>query len=94
MVALAVSFGHEATHIKFRGRLGASDHELAKLAIETDAVFVTNNARDFKRIYRGLSLHPGLLVVLPNVWVESQRVLMEAAIRALADHVELHQPAD
>ena len=84
LVTVANDRDFAATHVKFLGRLGSSDRSLAVLAIDTDAVFVTNNARDFKRIYRELDLHPGLVVILPSRSLIRQTHLFVIAIDTLA----------
>jgi len=35
--------------------------------VKEEFVFVTNNARDFKRLVEKSALHPGLVIIVPNV---------------------------
>lgn len=92
LVAVAISEEFDATHVNHLSRRGATDRSLAVSAFERDAVFVTNNARDFKRIYRQFDLHPGLMVILPSVRPDLQAdlfVLAVARLRTLRDCVNL-----
>ena len=38
-----------------------------KLIVEQNYTFVTNNRSDFLALYRGVSLHAGLVIIIPNV---------------------------
>lgn len=80
---VAHSLGYEATHALFLDRAGASDRLLAAWAVERDYVMVTNNRADFVRIYERLELHPGLIVILPNVTADRQRRLFARVVAAL-----------
>ncbi len=59
--------GFDATHVLWLGRASTADWTLAALAVERDYVIVTNNARDFRRIYRRIEMHPGLVVIIPEL---------------------------
>jgi hypothetical protein len=45
-----------------------------------DYTFVTNNRSDFLALYGNVSLHAGLIVIVPNVSPDRQRKLFEAAL--------------
>ena len=47
--------------------------------------FVTNNARDFRRLYGAAEIHEGLLILIPNAPPATQRELFAAALDALDD---------
>ena len=64
---LATERAEFAWHVNHRGLRGRLDPFIARWCVERDLVLVTNNARDFRRIYAGLELHPGLVVILPKV---------------------------
>ena len=88
LVGVANSAGFDASHVNYFGRRGTSDRLLARLAVARDTVFATNNARDFKRIYADIDLHPGLNVILPSVRPDEQGRLLTlilTAIRGLPD---------
>ena len=47
-------------------------------------VFVTNNARDFRKLMGETVLHSGLIVIIPNVTPAVQRELFERALAEVA----------
>ena len=51
LVEVAVERGHEATHVNYRGLSGVQDWNLMAPIREGDFTFVTNNAKDFRRLY-------------------------------------------
>jgi len=65
------------------GLAGTSDRMLAAQIIGGDFTFVTNNARDFLRLYRGVDVHAGLLVILPSARKPDQLRLFAAALDAI-----------
>jgi predicted nuclease of predicted toxin-antitoxin system len=80
LVALALSRGLVATHVVWLEREGADDRELAALAGKRDYVFVTNNRRDFLRLYAVLEVHNGLIIIVPSVAAEEQCRLFVIAL--------------
>jgi hypothetical protein len=50
-----------------------------------DFVLLTNNAGHFRRLYAAKDLHPGLVILVPNVPQEKQVLLFRAALRRLAE---------
>jgi hypothetical protein len=47
-------------------------------------VLVTNNAADYRRLYATEPLHPGLVILIPNVRRPLQRRLFRGALDQLA----------
>jgi len=85
LVALAHSRGHHATHISFRDLQGTEDPDLLPIIHAESFVLVTNNARDFLKLYRREALHPGLIILVPGgIGGRSQARLFGLAL----DHVE------
>jgi predicted nuclease of predicted toxin-antitoxin system len=80
---IAHKAGHEAYHVTRRGWTGLRDHQLRDLAIREELVFVTNNARDFRKLMGGVELHAGLIVIIPNATPAVQRELYERALHEL-----------
>lgn len=76
--------GHWATCNRDRGLLGISDEALHKIAIDEEAVFVTNNQADFVVLCRRIDLHTGLLVLPQTNNREAQWPLLDAAL----DYIE------
>ncbi len=83
LAAIAHEHGHEGFHVVYLGMQGFKDHEVVKRAAERDYTLVTNNAVDFRRLYRHLPLHAGLLILIPNVTPKQQRELFRAAVEEL-----------
>jgi predicted nuclease of predicted toxin-antitoxin system len=75
----------EITHVNFRGLSRRPDAFIAKWCVTNDFALVTNNGRDFRAIYQGLELHPGLAIVLPSVATEQQirlfHIIIEHIVR-------------
>ena len=80
LVQLAQASGHEAYHLAHVGRAGSEDWQIVELALARDMVLVTNNASDFRRLYAAQELHPGLVILVPNVEREAQRRLFREAL--------------
>ena len=72
--------GHEAHHVNYLGLASTKDHDLMPVVLEGDFIFVTNNAADFRRLYRGQPLHAGLVIIVPQLSPASQRQLFVAAL--------------
>jgi predicted nuclease of predicted toxin-antitoxin system len=76
----------EAAHVSRIGYTSAADWALVEFALQADFAFVTNNARDFRRLYKRVELHPGLLIIVPQGRYELQISLF----RKILDHIESH----
>ncbi|GLR46092.1 hypothetical protein GCM10007880_66100 [Mesorhizobium amorphae] len=64
LVAVAQERGHEANHVNWLGLSGETDWDLMLLIVEEDFTFVTNNAKDFRKLYAKEHAHAGLITVL------------------------------
>lgn len=80
LVEVATERGHEATHVNHRGLSGVQDWNLMATIREGEFTFVTNNAKDFRLLYAQEEIHAGLVILIPNVPPDEQRVLFEAAL--------------
>ena len=80
---VAHSAGFEATHVNHLGLSGEPDWALAERIAKDEFTFVTNNRVDFLHLIANLDLHPGLIVVIPNVKPLLQRALFQAALEYL-----------
>lgn len=101
LAAHAQSRRLDATHVRFLGKAGTLDYNLVDLILDGSYVFVTNNARDFLRIFSRLELHNGLILILPKARLNDQITLFEAALDFVAtlDHtmnrvIEVHTVDD
>ena len=83
LVAVAQELGHEAEHVNWRGLSGTQDHNLVPVAVDEAMTFVTNNARDFRRLFALQEAHAGLVVILPFVEPGQQRELFAAVLEEL-----------
>jgi predicted nuclease of predicted toxin-antitoxin system len=81
LTRLAHAAGYEAYHVVERGLAGLADYELKRIIEREEFTFVTNNAQDFLRIYEGMRLHAGLIILRPNVWRDQQRKLLSLALK-------------
>jgi predicted nuclease of predicted toxin-antitoxin system len=84
LVGEAHRAGFEAYHAAHVGKAGWEDWNLSAFAAGNDMVVVTNNAGDFRRLYRQQQLHPGLVLILPNVDRQTEARLFAAAFAQLA----------
>ena len=84
LVADAREAGHEARHVAHIGRAGWHDWNATRYAVAEDFVLVTNNAGDYRRLYAAEPLHPGLVILIPNVRRPLQRRLFRVALDQLA----------
>lgn len=89
LVRAAQQFGVEAYHLAHVGRAASQDWEVVAYALARDMVLVTNNAGDFRRLYAAQPLHPGLVILVPNVGREMQLRLFGEALMQLRDLGEL-----
>lgn len=81
LLEVAHQYGVEAYHVAHRGLSGAKDHAILRLMLEQGFTLVTNNRDDFLALIGDAELHPGLIVILPNVSRADQIRLFELALR-------------
>ena len=84
LVKVAHSAGFEAHHVVDLGKAGAKDYQLRELIVKEEFVFVTNNAKDFRRLFEKTQLHPGFVIVVPNVRPAVQDDLFRSALDEIA----------
>jgi hypothetical protein len=82
LVGVAKRRGHDSFHVVRINREGYPDRDLAALIAERNYVFVTNNRRDFLRLYASMEIHNGLIVIVPNAGRAEQIRLFELALDA------------
>jgi hypothetical protein len=63
---------------------GAKDYQLIEFILRGELVFVTNNWRDLDEMCGESEMHPGLLIIKPNVPREKQKALFGALLTAAA----------
>ncbi|MBC7504575.1 MAG: DUF5615 family PIN-like protein [Sandarakinorhabdus sp.] len=84
LLAEAYARGFEAHHVDTLGLAKASDRALMVQIVGGDFTFVTNNRRDFLRLYHVIDVHAGLLTIIPSVGIECQAELFNASLDAIA----------
>jgi predicted nuclease of predicted toxin-antitoxin system len=84
LVRVAGEAGYEAQHVVRIGKASWQDWNIAAHAYDGSFVLVTNNGSDFKRLYAVQSIHPGLVIILPNVGLPSQIRLFRRALDELS----------
>jgi hypothetical protein len=82
-VGVAHAGGFAADHVNYLGLGGLKDWQLLPVILEKDYTFVTNNGADFVALLGKEPLHPGMIVMVPNVTPVLQREFFEAAV----DHI-------
>ena len=80
LTGIANEAGFEAHHVAHRGLAGAKDHELRPVLLAEHFTLVTNNGRDFLKLLAEVEMHPGLVIVIPNVRIDAQAALFRAAL--------------
>jgi len=80
LLTVAKEHGYEAEHVLGLSLGSTPDRVIAARALQRQDVFVTNNARDFRRLYAKFRTHPGLVIVLPSVKFGEQMRLFRKII--------------
>jgi len=83
LVGVAEMRGHEARHVNWLGLSGQTDWGLMQRIVAEDFSFVTNNARDFIKLFAHEPLHAGLIIIVPQVVPSRQRELFDALLHDL-----------
>jgi Domain of unknown function (DUF5615) len=81
---VAHAAGHMADHVNYLSLGGLKDWQLLRIIREKEFTFVTNNAADFLALLGKEPLHPGMVIIVPNVAPILQRELFKAAL----DHID------
>ncbi|GGC94206.1 DUF5615 family PIN-like protein [Chelatococcus reniformis] len=84
LVEVARQRRHQANHVNWLGLSGATDWDLMPRIVAEDFTFVTNNARDFRKLYAKEEIHAGLVIIVPQVAPSRQRELFDAVLEAIA----------
>jgi predicted nuclease of predicted toxin-antitoxin system len=87
LVELAHALGINALHVNHLGLSGQPDWVLAQRIVKDEFTFVTNNRADFIQLFGQMDLHPGLIVLIPNVVPALQRALLHAALQYWAGRI-------
>lgn len=85
LVKVANDRHFEAYHVAHLGMSGLKDYQLMPMMREKEFTFVTNNAVDFRRLFKSETIHAGLLIIVPNAVPAVQRALFAAALDYVGD---------
>jgi predicted nuclease of predicted toxin-antitoxin system len=85
LVKVATDRLYEAYHVVHLGMSGLKDHELILRIRDEDFTLVTNNAIDFRRLFRKEQIHPGLVIFVPSAAPAIQRALLETVLDYIGD---------
>jgi len=85
LVKVATDRLYEAYHVAHLGMGGLKDHELMLRIRDENFTLVTNNAIDFRRLFRKEQIHPGLVIIVPNIVPPIQRELLEILLDYIGD---------
>jgi predicted nuclease of predicted toxin-antitoxin system len=80
LVAIAKARGHQATHVKYYGKSGTEDWDLISFITQHNFIFVTNNRRDFLKLYERQPIHNGLIIIVPSIDRTGQIRLFELVL--------------
>jgi len=83
LVWLARRHGYDADHVVAMDLGGTLDPDLMPLIVTASHTFVTNNARDFLRLFSLENPHAGLVIIRPSVALAAQVELFEAVLADL-----------
>jgi predicted nuclease of predicted toxin-antitoxin system len=89
LVGVAQDHGHDCFHVNWLGLSGETDWDLMPRIVANDFTFVTNNARDFRKLYASEELHAGLVIIVPQVLPALQRELFIAVLQEFVDAQEI-----
>jgi len=79
-VQVAQAAGYVADHVNYLNLGGLKDWQLLPVILEREFTFVTNNGADFVALLGKQPLHPGIIIIVPNVAPVRQRELFKAAL--------------
>jgi predicted nuclease of predicted toxin-antitoxin system len=77
---LAKQRGYAAEHVVLVNLGSTPDSVIAVKAVERGDIFVTNNARHYRRLYAKFTRHPGLVIIMPSVPLDSQMRLFARVV--------------
>jgi predicted nuclease of predicted toxin-antitoxin system len=85
LTGVAHEAGYACDHVNFIGLSGYKDWQLMDRIRAGEYTFVTNNRVDFAALYGKEEIHPGLVIIVPNVVPRLQRELLRAALAHIGE---------
>jgi predicted nuclease of predicted toxin-antitoxin system len=77
--------GYEAHPVVHLGKASWKDWTIRDYAVKHGFILVTNNASDFRKLYTASDMHPGPVILVPNVVQEKQVLLFHEAMKRLVE---------
>ena len=84
------SLGHDVLTVQEAGNAGKSDPEVLAFAIADNRAILTQNRRDFVRLHRENSEHPGMLICSDQEYLDSS-VRLGWLFNPQDQQVEIHR---
>jgi len=79
--------GIDACHVRDRGILGATDHEVLERAFLEDRVLVTSNVDDFVKLAHAREIHAGIVLIERSGLLRDEQIeLIRQVAAKLAEH--------
>ncbi len=79
--------GLDVYHVRDRGLLGVTDHELLERAYAEDRIVVTSNVCDFEKLARARELHAGIVLLERAGLLRDEQIELIRKIAAvIAEH--------
>ena len=85
LTGVAHEAGYACDHVNFIGLSGYKDWQLMDRIRAGEYTFVTNNRVDFAALYGKEEIHPGLVIIVPNVVPRLQREVLRAALAHIGE---------
>ncbi len=85
LAAIAKRRGIQADFVPYLGLATWQDHNLVPLAIERDYIMVTNNRRDFLKLYLQHGVNGGFVIIVPRIERDRIDKLFEMALDRLIE---------
>jgi predicted nuclease of predicted toxin-antitoxin system len=79
--------GLDVYHVRDRGLLGVTDHELLERAYAEDRIVVTSNVCDFEKLARARELHAGIVLLERAGLLRDEQIkLIRQVAAAISEH--------
>lgn len=82
-----VADGIDAYHVRDRGILGATDHELLERACQEDRILITSNVDDFAKLASAREIHAGIVLIERAGLLRGEQI---ALVRHIATTIAEH----
>lgn len=84
---LAREDGIDACHVRDRGLLAASDHDVLERAFVEDRVLVTANVCDFLELARARDVHPGIILLEDGALARAEQLRLIRGVLSLLPEI-------